>query len=267
MWIIINKWDKFNPRKDLKTSSWFRLENNFLTHPSLWDLSSDGKMVWIGLLCDASRRQSSCIEANSKLLAALLKTTASVVEDAFSALQDADMIEIHTSRPRNVRVTSASRPRNARVTRWRPTDITDEHNGRDERTNKTSADPGVGFVDPGNDLILATAWLEYAKAEMPWRTDDKSWSPQVFAADLAQVQKKCGLTDEGMMRVLEFIRADDFWHDKACNPKGLLGKSKNGQRKIDNILVRMKSDSKSSSASTAEAIQRWADSRSTQGDP
>ena len=39
---------------------------------------------------------------------------------------------------------------------------------------------------------------------------------------------------------MTFVKKDDFWDVNALSPNGLLTLSKNGSRKIDNILIKMK---------------------------
>lgn len=48
--IEILDWDKFNPRKDLKSMSWLRIEATIAINEKLFDLSPAGKWFWVYIL-------------------------------------------------------------------------------------------------------------------------------------------------------------------------------------------------------------------------
>jgi len=73
MLITVANWDKFNPRRDLKSTSWLRLQNTFWTDPTFFKLDNDQKMVWISLLCQASQKMTGSIEVDQDLISAVLK--------------------------------------------------------------------------------------------------------------------------------------------------------------------------------------------------
>ena len=56
--IEIVNWDKYNPRKDLKSMPWFRLSSDIAFDPKLFGLSAEGRWVWIFLLSCAAKEQS-----------------------------------------------------------------------------------------------------------------------------------------------------------------------------------------------------------------
>lgn len=94
------------------------------------------------------------------------------------------------------------------------------------------------------ELELATAWLEFAKREMVWRTPPASWNVVQFALDLRKVAKHTSLNFDGLKRILTFVDGNQFWSRNALSPRGLLEKSaKNDLRKIDNILSQLKPQS------------------------
>jgi hypothetical protein len=89
------------------------------------------------------------------------------------------------------------------------------------------------------DMELATDWLAFALAECPWQ---KSWTIEKFASAIQTLRQKTDLNSVGCRQVFEYIRKDDFWCKNAISPSSLLKKSNgNDLRKIDNILVRMRS--------------------------
>jgi hypothetical protein len=90
MKIEINNWDKYNPRKDVKSSSWFRLENSFLQ--DMFSLNSDAKCVFIALMSSASAKNKSCVSVNRDLIAALLCIAPDSVKSALDKLCELKLI-------------------------------------------------------------------------------------------------------------------------------------------------------------------------------
>lgn len=115
MWISITNWDKYNPRADVKHTTWFRLENTFWMDPTLTPLDGEGKLVWVVLLSLASQHQKGVFEVDSYFVSEIAKVTHDKLEAVLKHLQERGKIKIHASRPRHVRVTSTSRTRNAGV--------------------------------------------------------------------------------------------------------------------------------------------------------
>jgi len=64
MIVKIKNWDKFNPRKDVKSASWFRMENDFLTDPDIYGQSMPVKLVWIHILSQASKKNCETVKLN-----------------------------------------------------------------------------------------------------------------------------------------------------------------------------------------------------------
>lgn len=91
------------------------------------------------------------------------------------------------------------------------------------------------------DLAVGRDWLDLAHGEMPWKADDPKWTAELFAEAIGKVKRATDLNDDGIRAVFEFVKVDDFWRKNAATPMGLLKRSsRNGERKVDNILVRMR---------------------------
>lgn len=52
--ITITNWDKYNPKRDQKSYSWFRLNNNWYLDPKIITLTASEKFLFLALLCHAS---------------------------------------------------------------------------------------------------------------------------------------------------------------------------------------------------------------------
>ena len=55
MEIEIPGWEKFNPRSDRTNFTWLRFENKFFENPDIYDLSDKQKLLYIFILCQASK--------------------------------------------------------------------------------------------------------------------------------------------------------------------------------------------------------------------
>lgn len=62
--INILKWEKYNPRKDVNRSSWFRMEHSMFDNPDYFDFSHTDVSFWIYLLSFASKKNSGSITLN-----------------------------------------------------------------------------------------------------------------------------------------------------------------------------------------------------------
>lgn len=54
--IEVVNWEKYNPRSDRKSVTWFRLENSIISEPKFFGLSAAQKFVAICLLAEASKQ-------------------------------------------------------------------------------------------------------------------------------------------------------------------------------------------------------------------
>ncbi|MGB0454851.1 MAG: hypothetical protein ACPGJV_14170 [Bacteriovoracaceae bacterium] len=64
MIIEILSWDKFNPRKDLRSMPWFRLESDIGYSETLFGLDAEAKWLWVFILSTCARKMKSSFEAN-----------------------------------------------------------------------------------------------------------------------------------------------------------------------------------------------------------
>lgn len=90
--IIINNWNKFNPRSDRANYSWFRMENKLLE--SLFSLCDEQKVVYVYLLCKASEKnENGNLDLNVDLCAAILKKTSKNIISTINFLKQENLID------------------------------------------------------------------------------------------------------------------------------------------------------------------------------
>ena len=112
MKITITNWEKYNLRPDVKSTSWFRMQNNFCTDPDFFNLTNDEKMVWVYLLCFASQKRTDTLALSAsaqQMILTLLKVKMPVLESAVKKLVDIQAVTVdvtRTLRECNVNVTT-----------------------------------------------------------------------------------------------------------------------------------------------------------------
>lgn len=116
------------------------------------------------------------------------------------------------------------------------------------KTKKPSKPP----VDP-EFVSVGALWLEWAISAMPWKSAPANWTAENFGLHLHKLSLKTDLNPMGLKALLNFIKNDDFWSRNALSPCSLLKQGSNGNRKIDNILLRMKP----AENKTANALRSW----------
>lgn len=157
MRIEIIKWNDYNPRKDLKSTSWFRVQNTFWQDHKFFELTNDGKMVWIALLSTASQEQESTIDINPGLVAAILRMKTEDVILAIEILQELQCVHVldtQTLRGRDVDVPLQNRTEH------------NEQNKTEQKNSSTSQKRGrfnaTSLLDALNSLPQSTIdhWVE-----------------------------------------------------------------------------------------------------------
>lgn len=85
MIIKIANWERYQPRKDVKSSGWIRVESNIIHSQSLFGLTAEQKWLWVVLLSLASRKSGGEMSIRDDYLAAVsgvpLKHIAKTVAD------------------------------------------------------------------------------------------------------------------------------------------------------------------------------------------
>lgn len=82
----IKNWEKFHPRTDVKTARWFKMSNEFFNDPEFYGLSLESRMVWLFLLCSASKKMSGHIKVNTQMIADNLKVRVESIDFSIQEL-------------------------------------------------------------------------------------------------------------------------------------------------------------------------------------
>lgn len=79
-------WEKYNPRADVKSCSWFRMSNDFFNDPEFYGVSIEARVVWIYLLSVASKKMSPEVKINLDMMTDGLKITLDRLRNALDCL-------------------------------------------------------------------------------------------------------------------------------------------------------------------------------------
>lgn len=90
--IKILNWEKHNPKRDQKTYTWLRLQNDIATDKDLYGLSPEQKWVWIVILCEASKKNCGEIEFDLDWLAEIARVKKPHIESLLRLIEEKAII-------------------------------------------------------------------------------------------------------------------------------------------------------------------------------
>ena len=241
MMIEILNWAKYNPRSDVKATTWMRVNNDYLTR--MFKFSNEEKLVWIGLLSEASVTRGGAITPDLDLLAFLIRRDVETVKAAIKTFEAAEMIAVKNSRtlrPRDADDTQTLRPRDA-----------DDTLRTDVRTNERT--PGGKAPPTPFDTQLAEEWIVYAKAHSTTvRPNREEW-----AITVRQLRELDKFSEADIRAMLNVARTDPFWQPVAVSLPGLRTRNKStGKLKAENLLNATKRNQQSPKLTQRHPIHR-----------
>lgn len=98
-YIQILNMDEFNPRKDRKKHSWFRVDNTIMFSRKLHGLTASQKWLWICILSLASNDQRDWIELDLEYLCDHVGDTSKSILSAIEHFKNKEMIAVSTEKP------------------------------------------------------------------------------------------------------------------------------------------------------------------------
>jgi len=114
MIIEINGWSQYNPRKELKSMSWFKLQSDIATSRKLFQLTPEQKWLWIFILSECAKNNTSSYKIDLEYISFYSGVTISVIEESIKIFSNRDLIVICNAEQciRNEPVTNPIRTRN-----------------------------------------------------------------------------------------------------------------------------------------------------------
>ena len=246
----IRNFEKYNPRRDQKSCSWFRLENDFVTGQDFHSYAPKEKLAWLLMLGVASKQSSSDVEVELKWWSNATSVRLPNLINFFKKLERDNRVELIEGYypvmeiPCAVSVTDATRLVTLRTNVTNVTNETRTLHAPIPEKKPRKASPLRSEVSlkkyTDDDFEIGKAWLKFSTGAMTWKKPYAAWTEEKFSEDIAKVRKATELNQDGFFALLNFIENDNFWVKNALVPSGLLRKNSEGIRKVDTILGQMK---------------------------
>lgn len=212
--ISINKWDEYNPRKDIKNPSWLRFENDFFFSAKLFDLDNEERLAWIFLLCHASSKNQPTFVLTAEYVASFSRVPITKVNSAIKKLETKQCITVTRTEPVQTCTQSAGNLtlRNETVRYETERDETERVR---TRTSAPASRPEV--LTPHQSLTLEI-WDSYKAAyQKRYQTQ-----PVRNAAVNAQIKQLAARLGREAPDVVEFfVKHNQVFYVRSCHPIGI----------------------------------------------
>lgn len=94
IFVLLPNFEKYNQRRDVKSSSWFRMENDFFLDPDIHALNSNEKIVYIYLITQASKSNGKQFKLSISLCASVLSIKISDFQECLEKLNEIKKISL-----------------------------------------------------------------------------------------------------------------------------------------------------------------------------
>lgn len=93
--ITIKNWAKHNPGGRATKHYYFKMSNDFFSDPDFYRASLEARMLWIFILCAASKKMSGEIKLNTQQAADSLNVRLEVIDYALNELNTISCLTVH----------------------------------------------------------------------------------------------------------------------------------------------------------------------------
>jgi uncharacterized phage protein (TIGR02220 family) len=90
--ITIMNWRNYQPRTDLKSLNWFRVESGISEHPAFFKMDSDGKWLFIFLLSQCAKKNTDCLNTDLTYLEYYSKVSKKKIPQILQILHESVLI-------------------------------------------------------------------------------------------------------------------------------------------------------------------------------
>jgi hypothetical protein len=214
--VTILNWEKYNPRKDVQSPSWFRFQHNLFENWQFYDFDPAELVAWIYLLCEASKRgNKGKVTVNFEHAHRIGRVASTALNSAIKKLKANQVIETRTLRGRYADVINTG-----------TTNETERDETNETRRNETNAQasasgvPTPTGVNPEGESPGAKTWREYKAAYRERHGDAPLWNAKtagMLKNFIARVP-----ADEAPAIAAFYVGHNDRFYVQAMHPVGLL---------------------------------------------
>jgi uncharacterized phage protein (TIGR02220 family) len=206
--INITNWDKYNARNDVKSCTWFRMSNDFFVDPEFYGASSGTRMVWLYLLCCASKKNNSTVKINVQMMVDAIKLDVLSIEKALFELENIGCVTKNAN--------SMISTRSDSIVRKMFPSATDRQTDRQTHEQNASAFVIDDFVihESGWIDFDATPWLlpisDTPKKNLPETQTQENPKPAIETAEKRSRSVHKKLSESGNYVAPEFLVIEYF---------------------------------------------------------
>jgi len=209
----VRNWEKFQPRKDMKSLHWFRIDRDIFNDVNFYSLQISTKVFWFYVLCQCAKRNGSACEINIDAAASQIGCSKNDVLDSIEILEQIQYIENKT------RIcTDDSKLLRKNVSNITIQDITEQDTTKQNKTRiNTSKIAKTEKPRPPKKLTDEIRAAYVAAYESRYKT-----KPVINARVNGNVSQLAARLGEEAACVVEFfVRHNDGLYVKSCHSIGL----------------------------------------------
>lgn len=157
--IRVPKWRDFNPRKDVKKPSWFRLAHDLFENEDFYDFSHGEILAWIYILCACSKKNHDTVTVSLDRVKTVGRISEKVFRSAVKKLEECGSVVVCG--------TDALRGSDADDTDTYATNVrTNERDGGDgTNEHARGAAPPADSIPEDREAAEARSWARNADLE------------------------------------------------------------------------------------------------------
>ena len=215
---VIN-WEKYNPRKDLKATQWFRFQNSLFEDPNFIDFSATEIVALIYILSLASKRQSGSIKISMAHVERIGRIKEKDFSSAIEKLLSLQFVQI-TSEVEHADVTTTSHARDVHVP------LRDETRRNETERDETDAQGSVvgtqtrAVLNPEGPSAGALTWRGYKTAYQEKYGEAPPWNGKIAGQLKAFISRVPAAEAPDIARF--YLSHTDRYYVQSMHPVGLL---------------------------------------------
>jgi hypothetical protein len=209
--ITLPNWNKFNPRSDRANYTWFRLQNDFFHDQRVFGLTDQQKLLYLFVLCEASKRNQGTATFSAKYASAVLGHAAEEITKDCTYLAEHGLFEVEV-------VADSRQPAVTAPSVYHATNVTNERNERDETNETVTKAPTTRSARAAPET--GAVWAAYSQAYFHRYGVDPVRNARVNS-QLAQFVKRVA-AEEAPLIAEFYVQHNRSFYVQKSHPVGLM---------------------------------------------
>lgn len=185
--IKIKNWEIYNPRKDVKSNAWVRLNHDFFTHPSFYDFTFEERCFWLWILCERSKQKDDRdLQVKLNYCIRVHGFAENVIHRTLEKLKKEQIVEVRTLRGRYANVSNPGLTNERTGTIRDVTHVTNEREG----TPVAASASVPGEPDPDIDLFGSGPPPKRVRSKKAKLVEESTLGSKIFTSYAAAYRKR-----------------------------------------------------------------------------